>query len=42
MFKGKGVLPLLQTLGVAVVDEKGWCRIDAAERAAGAAAGKPR
>jgi hypothetical protein len=40
--EGKGVLPLLKTRGVVVVDCEGWRRIDAAERAAGAAVGKPR
>ena len=34
--------PLLRTRGVRVVDCEGWRRIDAAERAAGEAAGKPR
>ena len=34
--------PLLRTRGVRVVDYEGWRRIDAAERAAGEAAGKPR
>lgn len=41
-FKGKGVRPLLESRGVRVVDAEGWGRIDAAERAAGEAAGKPR
>jgi len=31
-FKGKGVRPLLEALGVGVVDHQGWGRIDAAER----------
>jgi hypothetical protein len=39
---GEGVMPMLRARGVAVVDGEGWRRIDAAERAAGAAAGKPR
>jgi len=41
-FKGRGVRPLLETRGVTVVDADGWRRIDAAERAAGEAAGKLR
>ena len=37
-----GVAPLLRERGAEVVDAEGWRRIDAAERAAGAAVGKPR
>jgi adrenodoxin-NADP+ reductase len=41
-FKGKGVRALVESRGVKVVDAEGWARIDAAERAAGEAIGKPR